>query len=338
MKFKDYILYWHNTYRAQKQSRNTAAGIRSNIRVHIDPSDLGNMEIENISVSDVQSFLAELLMYGNKSKIINMKCYGRPLAKSTVVKIRQILIASLQQAVKEKLISSNPALDTEPIPLKSGHTSFFSMEAQQEFLSHTKKHRFYVAYLLMFYAGLRRGEVLGLSWNNINFKKNYIFISQILTLEENKPVLYKNHAKTTRSIRVIPIPVQIKKALNEIRARQKEEKKECPYWNNPDALVFCNKDGSPHNPNYFTRNFKNTLIRMGLPHDLHLHSTRHSWATNMVQLGIPLSDIQALGGWSRPDVLLRIYAHTLQESQKKQSINYGNNLIIILISNYFLYP
>ena len=56
---------------------------------------------------------------------------------------------------------------------------------------------------------------------------------------------------------------------------------------------------------------------MGLPSDLHLHSTRHTWATNMVQLGIPLSDIQALGGWSRPDVLLRIYAHTLQESQKK---------------------
>lgn len=317
MKFKDYITYWHSTYRAPRQSKNTAAGIQASIRVHIESSKLGNMDISNIDVSDIQAFLTELLISGNKSKIFNMNRFGQPLAKSTVNKIRQIIIAAMQQAVKEKIISINPALDTEIIPVRTKPANFFSFEAQQEFLEHTKNHRFHAAYLLMFYTGLRRGEVLGLSWNNINFKRNYVFISQILTMEEGKPVLYKNHAKTSRSIRLIPIPAQIKKEILLIRSRQKEEKKDCPDWSNPDGLVFCNKDGSPHNPNYFTRNFKNTLIRMGLPSDLHLHSTRHTWATNMVQLGIPLSDIQALGGWSRPDVLLRIYAHTLQESQKK---------------------
>ena len=113
MKFKDYITYWHSTYRAPRQSKNTAAGIQASIRVHIESSKLGNMDISNIDVSDIQAFLTELLISGNKSKIFNMNRFGQPLAKSTVNKIRQIIIAAMQQAVKEKIISINPALDTE---------------------------------------------------------------------------------------------------------------------------------------------------------------------------------------------------------------------------------
>ena len=53
------------------------------------------------------------------------------------------------------------------------------------------------------------------------------------------------------------------------------------------------------------------------PNTLHVHSVRHTWATNMIQCGIAITDVQALGGWSRPDTLLNIYAHTVKESQRK---------------------
>lgn len=318
MKFKHYIKYWHATYRQPNQSVNTALGIKSNIRTHIDPSKLGNMEVDEIKVEDVQKFLTALLISGNKSRFIKFPPGGpRPLARSTVNKIRQIIIASLDQAVKEHIINYNVAKDTEPIKIIPSDGEFFSIEAQQKFLQYTSTHRFHVAYQLLFFTGCRRGEILGLSWNNVDLRRNYISIRQTLAIEDGKIVLYKNHAKTYTSKRLIPIPAHIKHQLIEIRNRQKREKAECSTWNNPDALIFTNRDGSPHNPNYFTRNFKNVIRRMGLPQTLHLHSTRHSWATNMVQLGIPLSDIQALGGWSRPDVLLRIYAHTIQNSQKK---------------------
>lgn len=317
MKLKDYVKYWHATYRKPTQSVNTAAGVESNIRVHIAPSDVGNMEIEQIRVADIQSFLAHLLIAGNKSKLINRDGKPHPLAASTVSKIRQIIISALNQAVKEKLIIKNPALDTEPIKFPPPCGNFFSVENQHRFLRHTKHHRFYVAYLLLFYTGCRRGEILGLSWNNVDLRKNVITIRQTLGIEDGKIVLYRNHAKTYSSQRIIPIPAAIKQELVGLKKKQKAEQAACSHWHNPDELIFTNKDGSPHNPNYFTRNFKNVIRQMGLPQDLHLHSTRHSWATNMMQLGISLTDIQTLGGWSRPDVLLRIYSHTLKQSQRK---------------------
>jgi len=91
--------------------------------------------------------------------------------------------------------------------------------------------------------------------------------------------------------------------------------------------VFANKDGSPHNPSYFSRNFKNTIRRLGFcANELHLHSTRHTWATNMIQCGIAISDVQSIGGWSRPDTLLNIYSHTVKESQRKAMKKLYNEL------------
>lgn len=68
---------------------------------------------------------------------------------------------------------------------------------------------------------------------------------------------------------------------------------------------------------YFSRNFKNVCLRLGMSSDIHLHCTRHSWATNMIQCGAAISDIQALDGWTTPDMLLSIYAHTVRDSHRK---------------------
>lgn len=60
---------------------------------------------------------------------------------------------------------------------------------------------------------------------------------------------------------------------------------------------------------------KKRLKKLGLPQDLHIHSTRHTFATNLIHNKVAIVDIQKLGGWSSPDVLLNLYAHTLRESQ-----------------------
>ena len=160
------------------------------------------------------------------------------------------------------------------------------------------------------------GEGFKGSWNNIDFRKNILSIRQVLVIENGEIVL-RQRTKTRTSIRTIPFPNEIKHLLIEWREKQKQERK-APGYNNEHDLVFCNKDGSFYNPAYFSRNFKSLVHRLdGCPNELHLHSTRHTWATNMVQLGIGITDIQALGGWSRPDTLLNIYAHTVKENQRK---------------------
>ena len=316
MKVKEYIDYWYYTYIFVNQSPSTAAVNQSHINVHIKPSKLGDMEISQVTMRDAQEFLTELLIHGNKCKIHSINSYGKPLSHWTVRKIRQILIKAFAFAVKENIISTNPILDTVPIVIQPSTVHPFTLEEQRRFLKITHKHRFYVAYELYFFCGCRRGEILGLSWDNVHFSKDYIYISQTLVMEGTTPVL-KPRGKTKNAFRTIPIPDEIKRDLHAVKRRQIAEREENDNWNNPHNLVFTQKDGSPVNPASFSRNFKQLLKRHGFPTDLHLHCTRHSWATNMVQLGIPLSDIQAMGGWSRPDILLQIYSQSVKKSHKK---------------------
>ena len=313
----DYVEYWYNTYRITRHAPSTAALIRNYIHVHIQPSVLGQMELAEARTVHYQVFLRDLILHGNKCKLPSLNTYGQPLSHWTVAKIRQILIAACRWAVHEGLVSKNYAEETESIPITKTHTSVFSIDNQRIFLQHTRHHRFYVAYVLFFYTGCRRGEILGLSWNNVHRRENYIVIDQILVMEDGVPTLKKRHAKTERSLRSIPIPTDIRMLFQEVEQQQKKERKNIPGWKNPENLVFTNADGSPVNPMYFSRNFKNVCKRLGFPADIHLHCTRHTWATNMIQCGAPISDVQALGGWTTPEMLLRIYAHTVKDSHRK---------------------
>ena len=261
-------------------------------------------------------FLTDQRLHGRKSSFKKQFAEGQPLSAHSIVKLRQFLISAFRQAVKEHIIPYNVAEDTEPVLLPWHDSPVFTPDVQKKFLQHTKNHRFYPAYLLLFFFGCRRSEILGLSWNNIDFRKNIITIRQSLILEDGKPVL-RQQTKTKSSIRSIPFPKEIKYVLQEWRQKQKQESKQKGY-SNEHNLVFTNRDGSPHNPTYFSRNFKNTIRRLDFcSNELHLHSARHSWATNMIQCGIAISDVQCIGGWSRPDTLLNIYSHAVKESQRK---------------------
>ena len=316
MNLGNFVNYWYRTYKMPKHAQSTSDVQLSYISTHLMPSTLGEMDINDIRTSDIQKFLGQLLMFGNKSKLKSLKCYGKPLSFWTVQKIRQLLISAYRQALKENIVAHNFAADTDPIPKPVKHNIVFSTEHQQRFLAATRNHRFYVGYILLFYTGCRRSELLGLSWNNINFKQSSITISQGLVIENNMSVLKKT-TKTQKSVRTIPIPQEIKILLRQHQKKQNIEKKAFAGWSNPDDLVFINKDGSYHNPRYFSRNFKDMIKRLGFPVNLHVHSTRHTFATNMLQLNVPIVDVQALGGWTTPDVLLSIYAHTVQQSHKK---------------------
>lgn len=316
MKLKDYILYWYQTYRMPHQQKNTQTAFMSLINNHILTSTLADKELGSITARDCQEFLTNEYMHGCKVKLTNFNKLGSPLSAHSVIKLRQILIATLRQAVKEGFINRNIAEDTEPVRLPWHDNPVFTPEMQHKFLQSVKNHRFYTAYVLMFYLGCRRSEILGLSWDAIDFRRNILRIRQVLIIEHGKLTL-REQTKTKASIRTIPFPKEIKYILQEWRKKQKSESAASGYSNKLN-LVFTNKDGSPHSPTYFSRNFKTMVKKLDFcSNDLHVHSARHTWATNMIQCGISITDVQAIGGWSRPDTLLNIYSHTVKESQRK---------------------
>lgn len=317
MTLRDYMTYWYTTYRMPNQQKNTQATARSIIRNHVFCSPIADKDVRDITIRDCQEFLTGELLHGRKKAFVRGSvCENKPLSRHSVKKLRQYLIAMFRQAIKENIVTTNVAECTEPISLIKKDCTVFTPEIQRKFLQTTKNHRFHTAYYLLFYLGCRRSEILGLSWDSIDFRRNLLKIRQVLIIEDNKVVL-RQRTKNASSIRTIPFPQEIKFRLQEWKAKQREESKAEGYKNSYN-LVFTNRDGSPHNPTYFSRNFKNTIRRLDFcSDDLHLHSTRHSWATNMVQCNIPITDIQALGGWSRADTLLNIYAHAVKDSQRR---------------------
>lgn len=166
--------------------------------------------------------------------------------------------------------------------------------------------------------GCRRSEILGLSWKDINFKDKYMTIRQVLVIPDKVPLL-KLYPKTKASIRRIPLPDPLIKALKlHLQMQKTQQKLLGKNWkNNKNNLVFVTPTGDMCNPKNFSQNFKKALKRFGLNPQLHVHSTRHTFATNMLQLNTPISDVQELGGWSSADMLFDIYAHSVKQSHRK---------------------
>lgn len=313
----EYIEEWYNTYQVYKHAPQTAMLVRGYIRNHIKPSRLGKMEMKDAKAKDYQIFLKDLMMNGNRCRIESIKAFGSPLAKTTVNKIRQILVRVCDYAVKEGHIKANYAASTERISGRAKVTPIFTPKMQHDFLKEAKKTRFYLAFILGFFTGCRRGEILGLSWKNVNLMESVININQIVIAEGKHAVLKKNHAKTASSIRAIPIPKKIRNMLVSYKIKQERNATKTQHYYNPEGIVFTKVDGGLINPSNFSRCFKKICERLNFPDNMHFHCTRHTWATNMLQSGAAISDVQALGGWTSPDILLKIYSHSVKESYRK---------------------
>ena len=315
MLLKEYIQYWFDTYRKPQQSPSTAEKAYTYVKYHIIDTPLGEMELADIRTRDIQTLLNELKDHGNCLKLKYNKYSGCGLAPATLKKIRQALCSAFRYAMIDGLVTRNYAEETQPIRSKMiRKTRPFTFEQKLKFLRIVKTHRFFVAYLLLFSTGMRRSEALGLSWDNIDFEKKTIEICQTLIMFQNKPYLRRD-TKNESSARILPLPEQLIPYLHLLQSKQKEESKSYLHYNNPDNLIFTNRNGSCINPLRFSRNFKNVITRYGFPKELHIHSIRHTWVTDMLQQNVPIIDIQNLGGWSRPDTLLRVYAHTVKKTQ-----------------------
>ena len=250
------------------------------IRNHVVPR-IGWVPLQDLRAAHLDRLYTDLLREGN----LNKK-EGGGLSPKTVRYIHTTLHKALKDAERKQLVLRNVAQAADPPKIRaagSAELTTWSGEEVGTFLKAMEEHRLYAAYLLAASTGMRRGEVLGLRWIDIDFKARRLAVRQTVTAVNYRVEI--GTPKTARGRRSIALDSTTVKALQEQLKRQLAERAKVAEGFTDRGLVFCKPDGSPIHPDYMSQTFDRTVARLGLRR-IRLHDLRHTHATLGLAAGI----------------------------------------------------
>lgn len=306
MKFAEYLDYWIKEACENKLSITTLDGYKQNIEKHIKPY-LGGLELEKITPLHLQNFYTDRLKNGRLD--------GKGgLSNKTVVTLHRIIHRALEQAVKWQLLIRNVADSAEPPKPQKYKASFLNEEQTNKLIESAKHTDIYIPIIVAIYTGMRRGEILGLTWSNVNLEKGYILIDK--ALYSTSKGLQISSPKTEKSIRKIAIPKTLVKELKRSKVNQMKNKLKLGAFYQENDMVCCNQDGSLINPKSFSRKFHVLLKANKLPL-VRFHDLRHSHASLLVKLGVQPKVISERLGHSNISITMDLYSHVYEETDKE---------------------
>jgi len=218
---------------------------------------------------------------------------------------------ALAQAVKWSLIPRNPADAVKaPIPSTKEMRPLSAQEARK-LLEAACGNRLEALYVLAIHTGMRRGELLGLRWDDIDLDSSSIRVRRTLTRPENGKRFALGKPKTKKSCRTVRLTQRAVEALKRHRARQAEEKLKAGSLYQDQGLVFASVNGGLINPsNLRQRSFASLLKRADLPH-ITFHDLRHTCASLLFQRNVHPKFVQELLGHASVAITLDTYSHML---------------------------
>jgi integrase len=255
---------------------------------------LGRIRVKNLTPTHVRGLHREKLDAG--------------LAPATVRKIHSTLHKALSQAVSDGLIPRNAAAIKAPRP-DPEELHPLSADEASALLKAARGERFEALYMLAITTGLRRGELLGLRWRDVDLEYGVLRVGRALVREGGRYRL--GATKTKRGHRSIRLTSQAVSALGAHRKRQLEERIRLAGLYEDQDLIFATQKGTPLNPeNLVKRSFKPLLKWTGLP-EIRFHDLRHTCATLLLGRGVHPKLVQELLGHATIAMTLDTYSHFL---------------------------
>jgi integrase len=310
MKTGEWIESWLNNYAKMAIKESTFENYSVLTKVHILPR-IGSITLNNLKTKDLQQFYNNIFESG-KAPRKSSSSEASGLSVSTIKHIHNIIHQSLAQALKEGLIRSNTDEACVMPKAEKKKINTLPMEDISLFLNEASKGNHYSMYYLDLCTGLRRGELLGLKWEDIDFVENTLIIKRQLTRMSNKLIL--SSLKTQNSYRTVKIPdsaIDVLKSHQEFQNVLKE--KAGMIWEE-SGLIFCNEIGKPLDPSGVYHNFKRLIKRLGF-NDNRFHDLRHTFATISLQNGVDIKTIQESLGHSNAAFTLQVYGHVSKQMQ-----------------------
>src|SRR6266581_3989005 len=227
------------------------------VRLHIVPA-LGRHQLQKLTAQQVQAFYTKKLNEG--------------LSPTTVNGLHAVLHKALDDAVRLGILARNVCDAVSPPRRAHFEIQPLSTEQSQQLLAAAKGHNMEALFVLALTTGMRRGEILALKWQDIDFDQNSLQVRRIFTRSKGHRYVLAE-PKTEKSRRNVILPSMTVDLLKQHRMNQQQAKSEAgEYWQTND-LVFCTALGTPLNPNKVIERFETVLKRAGLPH-IRFHDLR----------------------------------------------------------------
>jgi integrase len=277
---------------------------KSLIANHIKPA-LGRIKLKNLNAIHLQGMYRDRLDRGISE--------DKGLSGSTVQKIHHIVHKALGQAVKWDLIPRNPAESVKAPTPSSKEMRPLSADEARTLLRAAKGNRLEALYILAVHTGMRRGELLGLKWDDVDLDTGVprVRVRRTLTRTGGGKGLALGEPKTKASRRTVRLTPGAVDALRRHRARQAEERLKVGNLYADRGLVFAGESGGLINPsNLRQRSFIPLLRAAGLP-QITFHDLRHTCASLLFSKNVHPKFVQELLGHARVAITLDIYSHML---------------------------
>lgn len=317
VKVGEYFDKWFYTNAIYGLRDSTSQSYEMIIRRHIKPH-IGNIPFANLTGDDLQEFYDYLYNHGK----LNGK--GK-LSPKTVENIHLVISSCINYALKRGELIRNPLLTIKLRREGKKEIEVFTRDEQEKIIEECKKHYYGMAIKFDFYTGLRAGELLGLTWDCVNFEKNTVRINKQVQRNknfdkqaDNKTILgFVYNTKTETSTRTIKILRPLMKDLREYKIKQMALKKRIgkDYYNY--NLVFPREDG------YFTDagTFLDIFTRLQKKLEIsprNVHAIRHTFATRMLERGVQPIVVSRLLGHASIKITHDIYGHVIQDFAEQE--------------------
>ncbi len=308
MKYIDWFELWLENYVKPSAKERTYVRYDQLIRTHVAPK-IGSFEVDSLTPIVLQSFVSELLSSGNLKT-------GKELSSAFVNMIISVVQSSLKTAHLVGVANEYIAGKIKRPKIIEKQVECFSCTEQKKIencvLSSKKDKLFGI--VLCLYTGLRIGELLALTWSDIDFGKELLFVSKTChdANDGYNHIRVIDSPKTPHSRRIIPLPKQISTLLKALNKRSR-----CEYIiADGDKPVFVRS---------YQRTFELLLRKLHIPHK-GFHSLRHTFATRAMECGIDVKTLSELLGHKNATITLNRYAHSLLEHKVEMMNKLGKLL------------
>ena len=292
---------WFEHYAKVKVRPSSHQTYRGYIDNHIKPN-IGKIPLEKLTSLELQKFYKKLLTNGRVDRL-ESRHQAKGLSPKTVRNIHQIISSAMSLAKEQKLIVANPAEGCALPRLEHREMKTLPVEQLQSFLREAKESGVYELYYLELATGLRRGELLGLKWEDIDLERGDLRVRRQIARINGEVV--EAPLKTKNAYRTLPLAEDTVSILLE----QKEKVGGSPW-------VFPSPTGGPISPDSVLHMLHRVLKRAGLPR-IRFHDLRHTFATLALQNGVDVKTVSGMRGHFSAEFTLDTYAHVTTASQRQ---------------------